>query len=73
MKKKKTNVNKNTAKFTWFWPEANKTVVIEYNPVITTQANLLKNIWTAGSFDKFKHWASERRMNVTVFNGVNID
>ena len=73
MKKKKTNVNKNTVKFSWVWPEANKTVVIEYNPVITTQANLLKNIMTAGSFDKFKHWANERRMNVTVFNGINID
>ena len=71
--KNKTKFNKNTEKFTWIWPEANKTVVIEYNPILTDQANLLKIIWTAGSFDNFKHWASARRITVTVFNGISND
>ncbi len=71
--KNKTKFNKNTEKFTWIWPDANKTVVIEYNPILTDQANLLKIIWTAGSFDNFKHWANERRITVTVFNGISND
>ena len=69
--KNKTKFNKNTEKFTWFWPDANKTVIIEYNPILTNQANLLKTIWSAGSFDNFKHWANERRITVTVFNGIS--
>lgn len=71
--KNKTKFNKNTEKFTWIWPAANKTVIIEYNPILTNQANLLKNIWTAGSFDNFKHWANERRITVTVCNGISHD
>lgn len=71
--KNKTKFNKNTEKFTWVWLDANKTVYIEYNPILINQANLIKTIWTAGSFDNFKHWANARQMNVTVCNGISHD
>lgn len=69
--KNKTKFNKNTEKFTWVWPDAGKTIIIEYNPIIANQANLLTAIWTAGSLDNFKHWANARQMNVTVCNGIS--
>lgn len=64
--------NTNITTFTWIWQAANKTVMIEYNTAITTQANILKNIWTAGSFDNFKRWAKKNHINVNVFEGIHI-
>lgn len=61
--------NTNLTTFKWFWPAANKTVMIEYNEVVTTQASILANIWTAGSFDNFKRWAKQHNVNVNVFDG----
>lgn len=63
--------NTNITTFNWFWPDANKTVIIEYNSAITTQANIMKNIWTAGSFDNFKRWAKQHHINVNVFEGFH--